>query len=62
MPIVIGAFGSVTKWLLKGLEDLETRGRVETINYSIIEIGQNIERNPGDLERLAVIQTPGKAH
>ena len=31
IPIVIGAFGTVTKWLLKGLEDLEVGGRVETI-------------------------------
>ena len=30
IPIVIGAFGTVTKGLLKGLEDLEVRGRVET--------------------------------
>ena len=31
IPIVIGAFGTVTKRLLKGLEDLEVGGRVETI-------------------------------
>ena len=31
IPIVVGAFGTVTKGLLKGLEDLEIRGRVETI-------------------------------
>ena len=31
MPIVIGAFGTVTKGLLKELEDLEVGGRVETI-------------------------------
>ena len=31
LPIVIGAFGTVTKGLLKGLEDLEVGGRVETI-------------------------------
>ena len=31
MPIVIGAFGSVIKRLLKGLVDLQIRGRVETI-------------------------------
>ena len=31
IPIVIGAFGSVTKGLLKGLEKLEIGGRVETI-------------------------------
>ena len=31
IPIVIGAFGIVTKGLSKGLEDLEVNGRVETI-------------------------------
>ena len=31
IPIVIGAFGRVTKGLLKGLEDLEVGGRVEII-------------------------------
>ena len=31
IPIVIGAFGTVTKGLLKVLEDLEVGGRVETI-------------------------------
>ena len=31
IPIVIGAFGTLTKVLLKGLEDLEVGGRVETI-------------------------------
>ena len=31
IAIVIGAFGTVTKGLLKGLEDLEVGGRVETI-------------------------------
>ena len=30
-PIVIGAFGTITKGLLKGLEDLEVGGRVEFI-------------------------------
>ena len=29
--IVIGAFGTVTKRLVQGLEDLEIRGWVETI-------------------------------
>ena len=29
--IMIGAFGTVTKGLIKGLEDLEIRGRMETI-------------------------------
>ena len=31
IPIVIDAFGAVTKGLLKGLENLEVEGRVETI-------------------------------
>ena len=31
IPIGIGAFGTVTKGLLKGLEDLEVGGPVETI-------------------------------
>ena len=31
IPIVIGAFGTVTKGLLKRLGDLEVGGRVETI-------------------------------
>ena len=31
IPIMIGAFVTVTKGLLKGLEDLEIGGRVETI-------------------------------
>ena len=31
IPIVIGAFGTVTKGLLKGLEDSEVGGRMETI-------------------------------
>ena len=31
VPIVIGALGTKTKGFLKGLEDLENGGRVETI-------------------------------
>ena len=31
LPIVIGAFSTITKGLLKGLEDLEVGGWVETI-------------------------------
>ena len=35
VPIVIGAFGT-TKGLLKGLEDLEVGGRVETIQMTAL--------------------------
>ena len=34
IPIVIGALGTVTKGLLKGLEDLEVGGRGEIIQNS----------------------------
>ncbi len=43
VTIVIGAFGTITKGLLKGLEDLEVGGRVETIAGD----GQNTEKSPG---------------
>ena len=36
VPIVIGAFGTVTKGLWKGLEDLEVGGRVETIQRTAL--------------------------
>ena len=36
IPIVIDAFGTVTKGLLKGLEDLEVGGRVETIQTTAL--------------------------
>ena len=63
IPNVIGAFGTVTKGLLKGLEDLEVGGRVETIQAnSLIANCHNTEKSPGDLRRLAVTQTPVKGH
>ena len=46
VPIVIGAFGTITKGLLKELEDLKVGERVETEN------GQNPETSPGDLLSL----------
>ena len=36
IPIVISAFVTVTKGLLKGLEDLEVGGRVETIQTTTL--------------------------
>ena len=36
IPIVIGVFGTVTKGLLKGLEDLEVGGRVDTIQTTTL--------------------------
>ena len=36
VPIVIGALGTITKGLLKGLEDMEVGGRVETIQKAAL--------------------------
>ena len=36
ITIVIGAFGTITKGLLKGMEDLEVGGRVETIQTTAL--------------------------
>ena len=36
IPIVIGAFGTVTKGLPKGLENLEVGGQVETIQTTAL--------------------------
>ena len=36
VPIVIGALVTITEGLLKGLEDLEVGGRVETIQMTAL--------------------------
>ena len=36
IPIAIGAFGTVTKGILNGLEDFEVGGRVETIQTTAL--------------------------
>ena len=63
IPIMICAFGTVTKRLLKGTGGLRSwRTSGDHPNYSIIENSQNTEKSPGDLRRLAVTQTPAKDH
>ena len=53
IPIVIGAFGTVTKGLLKGLEDLDFGGRVETIQTTALlktaRIVRRVQETWGDL-------------
>ena len=50
----------VTKGLVRGLGN---NGMGEDYpNYSIIEIGLNTEKCPGDLKRLDVTQTPVRNH
>ena len=61
MPIAIGAFGEVTKVLLKGLGGFGSwQPGGDYPNNSFIEDGQNTENCPGDLRRLAVTQSPMK--
>ena len=63
LPIIISAPGTVTKGLVHELEDLEITGQMETVSKNnIVEIGQNTERSPGDLKRLAVFQIPVENH
>ena len=58
IPIVIGAFGTVTKGLLKGLEDLEVGGRVETIQMTALlrmaRILRRVLETWGDLLSLKI--------
>ena len=52
-PIVIGAFGTVTEGLLKGLEDLEVGGQGETIQTTALlktaKILRRVLKTWGDL-------------
>ena len=54
IPIVIGAFGTATKGLLKGLEDLEVGGRVETIQTTALLKSARILGNVQGLEETPV--------
>ena len=63
VPIVICALGTITKGLLKGLEDLEVGRRVETIQMTaLLRTARILRWVPGDLRRLAVTQTTVKNH
>ena len=54
IPIIIGVLGTVSKVLIKRMDDLEMRTRGDHPNYCVTEIGQNTKKSPGDLRRLAV--------
>ena len=56
IPAGIGVLVTVTKGLINGLGNKRTSG--ENSNYSIVTVGQNTSKNPKDLRRLAVTQTP----
>ena len=44
IPIIIDALGTVNKGLIKGLEDLEITGRVETIQTTALLRSARIPR------------------
>ena len=44
VPIMIGALGTVAKGLLKGMEDFEVGGRVETIQTTALLMTARILR------------------
>ena len=55
IPIVIGALVTVTKGLLKGLEELEVGGRMETIQTTLLRTASILRRDletSGDLLSL----------
>ena len=60
VPIVIGALGTVNKWLLKGLKDLEIGGQVETIRTTallgIARILRRVLETWGDLLSLKLLR------
>ena len=49
--IVIGALKMIAEGLVKGLEELKIRTSRD-LNRSIVNIGQNTEKSPGDLQSL----------
>ena len=61
IPIIIGALGTVTKGLIKGLEDLEIGGRVETIrNTAWLRLAKILRRVLVNLRRLSFTQSSVK--
>ena len=58
IPIVIGAFGTVIKGLAQGLGNKRTSR--DPSNHSVVKIGQNTEKSPGNFWKLAV--TVNKSH
>ena len=62
VPIVIGALGTITKGLLKGLENLEFGGQVETIQIKALlrtaRILRRVMETWGDLLSLKLQWKP----
>ena len=53
IPIAIGTLSTITKGLVKGLEDLKIKGRVETIQTTaLLRSAMILRRVLGELRRL----------
>ena len=53
VPIVIGAFGTITKVILKGLVDLDVGRRVETIQMkALLTAGYKLSRSQEKINHL----------
>ena len=62
IPTMVGAFGSHQR-VIKGTGGIGGWWRIgDHTNYYVIENGQNSEKSPANLRKLAVIQTPVKDH
>ena len=61
IQIVIGAFRTILKGLVKGTRRLRNKSTSsDHPDDNIVKIGQNTEKIPGDLRCLAISQTPVK--
>ena len=54
IQIIIGLFGTIPKALVETRRVKNQRMSREHPNFSIVKIGQNTEKCPGDLRRLTV--------
>ena len=63
IPFIGCVFGTVSKGLEKRLEELEIKGRIETIQTkALLRFGGNTQKSLRDLRRFGVTQTPVKDH
>ena len=62
IPIVIGTLGIILQGLVRGPGRVGNQTSQDHPNYSIVEVGQNTEKSPGDLKKLAITQPPVKDH
>ena len=58
-PVAVGVLGTIPEYMARGLEVVEIGDHPK---YNIVKIGQNIEKVPGDMRRLAITLPPEKDH